>query len=283
MTKTPHPDAGDGSADQDQAARPTGSRSDLLSILSLPLVLTVLLLTQWLEGGRVRTLLQPAAALIVFGGTAVALLLSYPLATLKRSLLALRLAFMTEPSRAPSLIRRFGDYAVRSRRYGILTLESEIAGEPDPFLARALELAVDGVPQKNLQQALEIDSRAREDADLETADVLESAAGYTPTLGILGAVLGLIHVMEHLAAPAAIGSGIAVAFVATVYGVGSANLILLPLATRLRGRARDAAAARELIIEGILTLQQGLNPRLVVAHLDGFVRAGEQRGGRRAA
>jgi chemotaxis protein MotA len=138
------------------------------------------------------------------------------------------------------------------------------------------------VPQRNLRHALEIDSRSREDADLESADVLESAAGYTPTLGILGAVLGLIHVMEHLAAPAAIGSGIAVAFVATVYGVGAANLVLLPLATRLRGRARDAAVARDLIIEGVLTLQKGLNPRLVVAHLDGFVRAGEQRA-RRAA
>ena len=262
--------------------QPQKSRTDFSSIVSLPLVLAVLLATQWLEGGRIRTLIQPAAALIVFGGTFAALLLSFPPATLRRALTAVRLAFSSEPPRMPALINRFGDYAVRSRRHGILSLESEIAGETDPFFARALELAVDGVPQKNLRQALEIDSRAREDAEMESADVLESAAGYTPTLGILGAVLGLIHVMEHLAAPAAIGSGIAVAFVATVYGVGSANLVLLPLATRLRGRARDAAVARELIIEGILTLQQGLNPRLVVAHLDGFVRAGEQRA-RRAA
>jgi chemotaxis protein MotA len=263
--------------------QPQGSRTDLSSILSLPLMLALLLATQWLEGGRVRTLLQPAAGLIVFGGTFAALLLSFPLATLRRSVAAVRLAFSSDPPRAPALIARFGDYAVRSRHRGILTLESEIAGEPDLFLARALELAVDGVPQKNLQQALEIDSRAREDADMESADVLEAAAGYTPTLGILGAVLGLIQVMEHLATPAAIGSGIAVAFVATVYGVGAANLVLLPLATRLRGRARDAAVAREIIIEGILTLQQGLNPRLVVAHLDGFVRAGDRRAGRRAA
>jgi chemotaxis protein MotA len=258
------------------------TRTDVTSVVSLPLVLAVLLATQWLEGGRIRTLLQPAAALIVFGGTFAALLLSFPPATLRRALTAVRLAFSSAPPKAPALISRFGDYAARTRRHGILTLESEIAGEPDQFLARALELAVDGVPQKNLRHALEIDSRSREDADLESADVLESAAGYTPTLGILGAVLGLIHVMEHLAAPAAIGSGIAVAFVATVYGVGAANLVLLPLATRLRGRAHDAAVARELIIEGVLTLKKGLNPRLVVAHLDGFVRAGEQRA-RRAA
>jgi chemotaxis protein MotA len=259
------------------------SRADISSILSLPLIVFVLLATQWLEGGRVRTLFQPAAALIVFGGTFAALLLSFPFATLRRTIGALSLGFSSQPARAPKLIARFGELAVRARRSGLLTLESEINGERDPFMARALGLAVDGVPQKNLQQALEIDSRAREDADLEAADVLEAAAGYTPTLGILGAVLGLIHVMEHLAAPAAIGSGIAVAFVATVYGVGSANLVLLPLATRLRGYARDAAVARDIIIEGTLTLQQGINPRLVVAHLDGFVRSSEQTGGRRAA
>jgi chemotaxis protein MotA len=259
------------------------SKADLSSIVSLPLIVAVLLTTQWLEGGRVRTLFQPAAALIVFGGTFAALLLSFPLATLRRTGAALHLGFSSQPPRAPALIARFGDYAVRARRHGILTLESEIAGERDPFMARAIGLAVDGVPQTNLKQALDIDSRAREDADLESADVLEAAAGYTPTLGILGAVLGLIHVMEHLAAPSAIGAGIAVAFVATVYGVGAANLLLLPLATRLRGRARDAAIARDIIIEGVLTLQQGLNPRLVVAHLDGFVRASEQPGGRRAA
>jgi chemotaxis protein MotA len=259
------------------------SRVDIVSLLSLPLVLAVLIATQWLEGGRLRTLLQPAAAFIVFGGTFAALLLSFPVATLRRAVVALRRAFSSEPPRTRALIARFGQYAGRSRRLGIMTLEADIAGESDPFLARALELAVDGLPQASVRHALEIDSNTREDTDNESADVLEAAAGYTPTLGILGAVLGLIHVMEHLAAPAAIGSGIAVAFVATVYGVGAANLVLLPLAARLRGRAREAAAARELIIEGTLTLQQGMHPRLVEAHLDGFVSAGKPPGGRRAA
>lgn len=222
------------------------------------------------------TLLQPTAALVVFGGTAVALLVSFPLATLRRSAVAVRKVFAPAPLRARDLVARFAQYAVRSRRRGVMALEPEIAAGTDPFLARALALAVDGVPQAGLRQALEIDSRAREDADLECAGVLEAAAGYAPTLGILGAVLGLIQVMEHFDAPASIGSGIAVAFVATVYGVASANLLLLPLATRLRVRATDAALAREVIIEGTLSLQQGLHPRQVEAHLDGFVRAGGQ-------
>jgi chemotaxis protein MotA len=222
------------------------------------------------------TLLQPAAALVVFGGTLLALVISFPLATLRRSVVAVARAFSPAPLRARALVSRFAQYAVRTRRRGVMVLEPDIAGEPDAFLARALTLAVDGVPQDGLRQALEIDSRAREDADLDCAEVLEAAAGYAPTLGILGAVLGLIHVMEHFAAPASIGSGIAVAFVATVYGVGSANLLLLPLATRLRGRARDAVLARDVIIEGTLTLQQGLHPRMVEARLDGFVRKGER-------
>jgi len=219
------------------------------------------------------TLLQPAAALIVFGGTCVALLVSFPVATLRRSLTAVRQAFAPSPLRARALVERFSQYATRTRRRGVMVLENEIAGEKDVFMARALTLAVDGVAQAGLRQALEIDSRSREDADLECADVLEAAAGYAPTLGILGAVLGLIHVMEHFAAPASIGAGIAVAFVATVYGVASANLVLMPLATRLRGRASEAALAREVIIEGVLTLQQGMHPRMVEAHLDGFVRS----------
>jgi len=228
------------------------------------------------------TLLQPTAALIVFGGTGFALLVSFPIATLRRSLSAVWRAFSPTPLRARALVSRFAQYAARTRRRGVMALEPEIATETDPFLARALLLAVDGLPQESLRQALDIDSRAREEADLDCAEVLEAAAGYAPTLGILGAVLGLIHVMEHFAAPASIGSGIAVAFVATVYGVGAANLLLLPLATRLRGRARDAVLARDVIIEGTLTLQQGLHPRMVEARLDGFVRKREQEGVRAA-
>jgi chemotaxis protein MotA len=161
----------------------------------------------------------------------------------------------------------------------VLVLESEIAVTDDPFLARALTMVVDGVPIADARHALELDNQAREDADEECVHVLETAAGYTPTLGILGAVLGLIHVMEHLSAPATLGSGIAVAFVATVYGVGSANLVLLPLATKLRARARAAALSRDLIIEGACAIQQSMPPRVLEQHLSAFISAydGQQK------
>ena len=164
---------------------------------------------------------------------------------------------------------------MRVRRKSLLALESEIGRTDDRFLARALTLVVDGMAPRDVRHALEIDSQAREDADEESVHVLETAAGYTPTLGILGAVLGLIHVMENLSAPAILGQGIAVAFVATVYGVGAANLVLLPLATKLRSLSRRSALTRELIIEGIGGLQQNMAPKVIEQHLHAFVNAHE--------
>ena len=138
-------------------------------------------------------------------------------------------------------------------------------------------MVVDGVAVQDIRHALSTFNHAAQDADEECALVLETAAGYAPTLGILGAVLGLIRVMETLATPAAVGAGIAVAFVATVYGVGSANLVLLPLAARLRANGGNAALAREVIIEGTVVLRQALHPRVVEAHLAGFVRTRKDR------
>ena len=172
---------------------------------------------------------------------------------------------------------RFEQYAVRVRRRGVAALEPEITAVDDPFLSRALGLVVDGVEAHEIRRALSTFNRTTEEADDESALVLETAAGYAPTLGILGAVLGLIRVMENLATPAAVGAGIAVAFVATVYGVGAANLVLLPLASRLRSLGRQAAVERELIIEGAVVIQQALHPRIVEAHLGGFLRGRKDR------
>ena len=172
---------------------------------------------------------------------------------------------------------KFTDYALRVRRRNILALESEISSSDDRFLARALTMVVDGMPAPEVRAALELDSRAREEADEESVHVLETAAGYTPTLGILGAVLGLIHVMENLSAPATLGQGIAVAFVATVYGVGTANLVLLPLATKLRQRARAAMLSRDLIIEGIGALQKSVAPKLMEQHLSALVQTDDDK------
>jgi chemotaxis protein MotA len=245
---------------------------DIAAIVSVVLIVAVVLLAQIFEGGKLRALLQATAALVVFGGTAAALLLSFPLAQLRRAATAVVRAFRAAPTSERALVERFEQYAVRVRRRGPAALEAEITAVDDPFLSRALGLVVDGVAADEIRRALTSFNRAAEDADEECALVLETAAGYAPTLGILGAVLGLIRVMENLATPSAVGAGIAVAFVATVYGVGTANLVLLPLASRLRALSRHAAVERELIIEGAVVIQQALHPRVVEAYLGGFIR-----------
>jgi chemotaxis protein MotA len=247
-------------------------RRDVISFFSLLLIGAIVILAQLSEGGRLRALLQPTAALVVLGGTAAALLLSFPVPLLRRTWTALGSVFRVVPEAERALVARFERYAVLARRRGVAALENDFNAEHDPFLKRALGLLVDGVTPGAMKEALGAFSRAREEADEECALVIETAAGYAPTLGILGAVLGLIRVMESLATPAGVGAGIAVAFVATVYGVGSANLLLLPLASRLRSISRNAAVGRELIIEGVCAVQQRLHPRVVEAHLAGFIR-----------
>jgi chemotaxis protein MotA len=248
-------------------------KRDLASFAGLVLIAAVVVAAQAAEGGPVGALLQPTAALVVFGGTAAALLLSFPWPLLVRSLYSVASVFRVtaEPERA--LVNRFEQYALRVLRKGVVSLEPEIGVTEDPFLRRALGMVADGVDASELRQSLTTFSNAREDGDEECALVLETAAGYAPTLGILGAVLGLIRVMENLATPAGVGAGIAVAFVSTVYGVGVANLLLLPLAARLRAVSRTAALTRELIIEGSVILQRRVHPRIVEAYLGGYIRA----------
>jgi chemotaxis protein MotA len=243
------------------------TRADVGPLIGIPLAIGVVVLAQFMEGGHLRTLLQPTAALVVFGGTLAALILSFPMATLRRAMRDLRGVFSPPRSSTVALVAWFTEQAVRVRRSGIMSLESSIGGVDDPFLSQALELAVDGLPVDDVRLVLEQRSRAIEDRDEESAEVLEAAGGYSPTLGILGAVLGLVQVMENLAAPGKIGAGIAVAFVATIYGVAAANLMFLPLAARLRGLARTAAVTRALIVEGTISLQRGLHPRLLATHL----------------
>ena len=254
---------------------PVGRRSRRFdpSVLGLPAAVAVIVVAQMLDGGSARSLWQPTAAMVVFGGTAAAVIVSFPFEVVWRAMLTIvdsfgprRPAHEIEPT-----VRQLVNFSIESRRKGIAALEPEIDRAPDGFLRTALTMAVDGTHPKTARQILDIDNRSRRVADEEAADLLETAAGYTPTLGILGAVLGLIHVMQSLSEPTKLGSGIAVAFVATVYGVGAANLVLLPVATRLRQRAREAAVHRDLIIEGILALQEGLNPRIVERKLRSFV------------
>lgn len=244
-------------------------RFDATSLIGLPLGLALAFAAHVLEGGSLRSLLQGTAALVVFGGTLGAVLLGFSASEVRRAARSLKSVFVAPPVEDPEVtVGRLVRYALRARRLGIMALDRDLAelddaAVPDPFLEKALGLAVDGASARSLREILELDCLAREEEDEGPSRVFEAAGGYAPTFGILGAVLGLIHVMSNLSEPSRLGAGIAVAFVATVYGVGSANLILLPVAAKLRGRARREARRRELVLEGILAIQEGLNPRLI--------------------
>lgn len=247
-----------------------GRRFDLGSVTGVPLGLGFILVGQLIEGGRAQSLVQLTAGLIVFGGTLGAVLLSYSPADMRRAIGSLRDVFTENAGSAEAVINKISGYAIRARKQGIMTLEDDLPHENDPFLRKGLGLAVDGTNPHVVRDMLTLESDTLQDRDDRSAKVFESAGGYAPTIGILGAVLGLIQVMESLNDPSQLGHGIAVAFVATIYGVGSANLVFLPIATKLRARAAEAAARRELVIEGILSIQEGLNLRLIEEKLHGL-------------
>jgi chemotaxis protein MotA len=240
---------------------------DIGSILMLPLGVAVVVIAQVLEGGAPQSLLQVAAALIVFGGTAAAVLVSYSPQEVLRAIRLVIETFRVPDTTTDKLAQRLVAISSQAHRRGLMALENELTTIEDPFLAGGLGLVIDGVAIEALRDITATERRAR-DADEEApARVFEAAAGYAPTLGILGAVIGLIQVMQHLSEPGALGSGIAVAFVATVYGVGSANLIFLPLAGRLRERAHLASRRRDLIAEALFAIHARMNPRLVAQKL----------------
>lgn len=249
---------------------------DLLSVLGLPLGIATIVGGHLLEGGHLGSLLQGAAAIIVFGGTLGAVLLSHPLRDVREAWRALRHVFVDDLPPSNDLLDTVGRLAIKARKDGILSLEDELDSVSDPFMRRGLRLAVDGTNPTTLRSMLEAENDGREEFEEGPARVYEAAGGYAPTVGILGAVLGLIHVMENLSDPSKLGAGIAVAFVATVYGVGSANLILLPMAAKLRSRAQRRARRREVILQSVLAIQEGQNPRVIDQKLRGLLAAEEE-------
>lgn len=216
-------------------------------------------------------LFQWKALLIVGGGTMLALVVSFPMRLLLDATGAVVRAWADPPPSPESLVPVFAEWASRAKRSGIMAVEREIRLTTDAFLARALTLAVSGADASVVRQALEVDHRVSVERDEELAQVLESAGGYAPTLGIIAAVLGLVRAMQDLSSPAAVGAGIAAAFVATLYGLGAANLLFLPLAARLRTQSRQHALRREFTIDGVMALHAGLHPRLVEDRLTGYV------------
>jgi chemotaxis protein MotA len=199
-----------------------------------------------------------------------AVLVTTPLPVFRRSLKCLGSVFFEQASPISATIEELIYYATQARKNGIVSLETEAAEIGDPFLRKALSLAVDGTDLQEIRKMMEIDLNLSEQASESEARVWEAAGGYAPTVGIIGAVMGLIQVMKHLEDIKEVGHGIAVAFVATVYGVGSANLFFLPAANKMRSRMREASVLKELILEGVMGIVEGLNPTLIRLKLDAF-------------
>ena len=251
-------------------------RVDPTSIAGIAIGVGLVLTGQLLEGGALQSVLQLTAAVIVFRGTCGAVLVSFTFDEVHYAIKRLKTVFVSAEPAPDRLVKTIVRLSTKARQNGIIVLENEVDGLVDPFLKKGLMLAVDGNNPKDVRELLAVEDEAIAYRESTAAEVYESAGGYAPTLGILGAVLGLIQVMEHLSDPSRLGAGIAVAFVATVYGVGSANLIFLPIAAKLRARSRRASRHRELMMEGIMGIQGGLSPRFIQAKLEGFLDEGVQ-------
>ncbi|MDR0634227.1 MAG: flagellar motor protein [Azoarcus sp.] len=244
---------------------------DGISFVGLALALGAILVGQTLEGGHISSLLQPTAFLIVVGGTTGAVLLQSPFRVFLDGVKMTKWIFVPppiDPERTIALVTGWGTVA---RRDGLLVLERHIGRLGDPFMRRGLQMLVDGLDPALLREALEIEIDAWATRLRQGARIWESAGGYSPTIGILGAVLGLIHVMENLTDPTKLGAGIAVAFVATIYGVGLANLVLLPVSKKLMAHIGTLAAQREMFVDGLIGIANGDNPRLIDSRMRGYL------------
>ena len=246
------------------------SRWDVGSVAAVAIGFVIVIAAQALDGGSIGSLFQLRAALIVFGGTLAATLVSYSPGAILDAGRAAGRTFARGEESLDTLSAQLVSWSIRAHRRGLLALEPEVEAVRDPFLRNGLMLAIDGASSEMLRDVLNVERLAQEGRDEVPARIFEAAAGYAPTLGILGAVLGLIRVMENLTAPGAMGSGIAMAFVATVYGVGLANLVLLPIAGRLRERAAWVSRRSDLVIEALVDVQRRSNPRLVLQKTRGF-------------
>ncbi|AEF21921.1 flagellar motor protein [Pseudomonas fulva] len=244
---------------------------DVLSLIGVILAFVAILGGNFLEGGHASALLNGPAALIVIGGTLGAALLQTPVAVFKRAVSILRWIFVPPKIDLAGGIDRVVNWSMTARKEGLLGLEAIADGEPDPYARKGLQLLVDGAEPEAIRSILEVDLYTQESRDIQAAKFYECMGGYAPTIGIIGAVMGLIHVMGNLADPSLLGSGIAVAFVATIYGVAIANLLLLPIGNKLKSVAMRQSAYREMLLEGILSIGEGENPRSIELKLQGFM------------
>lgn len=244
---------------------------DLLSLIGLVIGIAAVLVGQFLEGGHISTLVNGPAAMIVVGGSLGAVMLQSPLAMFLRSLRMLGWVFMPPHLQVEAAVEKIIGWSNIARKEGLLGLESLEEGEDDPFIRKGLQLLIDGSEPETIRAILEVEIDTKEHFDTQAAKIFESMGGYTPTIGIIGAVMGLIHVMGNLSDPSKLGGGIAVAFVATIYGVGAANMILIPVSKKLLALVKQHSQFRDMIVEGMVSIAEGENPRNIETKLQGYL------------
>jgi chemotaxis protein MotA len=244
---------------------------DIMSLLGIVLAFAALLVGAMLKGAGLHSLLSSAALMIVVVGTLAAIFIQTPGRVLKHSVRILPWVFKPPTLDAKALIQKLVEWSHIARKQGLLGLEPLVDDERDEFVRKGLQLVIDGGEPEAIRNTLEVELHTRESADIRAAKVFEGMGVYAPTLGIIGAVLGLMAVMQNLADPTKLGTGIAAAFTATVYGIGLANLFLLPIANKLKSTVQAQSHVREMVIEGMIAIAQGDNPRSIEAKLQGYL------------
>src|SRR5271167_1093500 len=244
---------------------------DKSSFGGLILALGGILLGLTLEGGKIAQIMQPTAAMMVVGGTIGAVMLQFPLSVVLQAFGRLGSVFFIKGQDPEAQITQMVAFANKARKDGVVSLDSEVQKITDPFLKKSLMLAVDGTEPQELRKMMELDLDNKAEHEEHIPKVFEAAGGFAPTVGIIGAVLGLIQVMQHLDDINEVGKGIAVAFVATIYGVGLANLFFLPSSGKIKIRIREEQISREMVLEGVISILEGMNPRMLETKLKGFL------------
>jgi chemotaxis protein MotA len=248
---------------------------DIASIGGIAVALLGILAGMMIEGGNIAQITQPTAALIVIGGTMGAVMLQFPLPIFIAALQHMMKIFFSGHANGEAVLKQLVTFANRARKSGIVSLDQDLPSVSDPFLKQALMLAIDGTEPNEVRKIMQLELDNKNEMEEKIPQVFEAAGGYSPTVGIIGAVLGLIQVMQHLDNISEVGRGIAVAFVATIYGVALANLIFLPVAGKLKIRHREEQMIKEMMLEGVISILEGMNPRMMETKLRTYLLSGK--------
>lgn len=253
---------------------------DLATLIGMILGIGAVFGGALLEGLHIGALIQPTAAMIVLGGTFGATFVSFPLPVILKAFKDVGRCFLPPKDDPEGVIKNIINYAAKARRNGLISLEQEAQTVKDSFTKKGISLVVDGIDPQKLRETLEIELGSFEAHGKGSAEVFEAAGGFAPTIGIIGAVLGLIHVMNNLSDPSKLGGGIAVAFVATIYGLMTANIFCLPFGTKLKHRLKEELLQKEMVIEGLIAIQNGENPHFIEQKLRAYLHESAEKKGK---